>query len=688
MRFAFRLNALKTLAHSLPGAASGLIRPLLYAFLIAANLGSLALFSRLLRAEGPLLQVYVWNALSTAAILIAFGKPGAGGRPAKGRKRLGAAMRKLPAAAALVLAGAGTILVLLQLQIARRSLAEAWLDLARKGSAFGFFSFFVSELYALFLLGPVMLAARKRYAAAACAFAAIQLLCAGIILDSSLCLVSAIAAVLLLYAFLPGGSPVGRLKSAAVPTTAALALSLIVLVWPRDSAAEPFYMPYPDLAPLAAKLAPSFPLLRDVPGYGFTPGAATMPASVYFSVRQLFSAYGTPLSVHYLAETRYLDWTGSGWTEDPDKGPEVTILRQETGNAAAPGIEALFSRGAPKKTVTLVLTEDFSTAIPVSSDTAAVVLSSDAPADAHASRFAGVRFSTGAQRGLRAELYAAPDGVEAEAEERAEVEFLSAGRTRTPPALAELARTLRLQARTDREFISLILDRFAEGYVYSLETEKVPAGKDAIESFVFVGKKGFCLYFAGAFVLLAREGGLEARLVEGYRVQLDEKGIGSISGNNAHAWPEVYLDGAWRLFEPTPPYAMENPFAYVDAQDRNAKKQIEALFGRDTNDSGSAQTHVSGRIPAAAIGSAVLALASLALASAAAVRAFEPPSRKTIRRARKLAAKFRKQGIAGPEISGWKKWGTEVDARAADQKAAELANAMLSLAFSRKDRPV
>lgn len=693
MRFAFHHNTDPNMSEHRRHAARRLARALLFLFPLTVSVGSLVVFSILLRAEGPLIQVYAWNALTAAAILLASRKKDTAGQEVNSRSaRLPVTLGTVFRAAALLLAGAGTLLVLVQLQIARRSLAEAWLDMARKGHAFGFFSFFVSELYALFLIGPLLLFGQKKYAASACAFAAIQFLCAGIILDRALFLILAFVSVLLLYAFLAGKNPVARLKSACVPVAAALIVSLVIRVLPRDPRAERFFLSPPDIAPLINRIAPSFPLLRDIPGYGFTPGAATMPSTVYFTGRPLFSVYGAPRSVHYLAETRYTDWNGSGWTEDADKGPELSLVRENPGEAGPARIglaSAGHQSGAgqqadtvdPSASVTLVLTEDFTTTIPVSVDTVAVRLSRDAPEQAEGTAFGGVRFQSGARRGIKATLYTAH-----ETERAPEPEGYAGQWTTLTPRLAELARTLRLRARTDREFVSLILDYFGEGYTYSLETEKVPSGKDAIDFFVFEGKKGFCLYFAGAFVLLAREGGLQVRLAEGYRVQLDDRGLGSISGNNAHAWPEVYLDGEWRMFEPTPPYARENPFDYIDAHDRNARKQMEALFGTAPERTVASEGRKSTRLQPGLAGLLPGILMAAAGLGAAIFRLAEPPSRKTIRRARKMTAKFRKQGIAGPEISGWKKWGESVEAKAPDAKGPELAGKMITLAFAPQDR--
>ena len=47
---------------------------------------------------------------------------------------------------------------------------------------------------------------------------------------------------------------------------------------------------------------------------------------------------------------------------------------------------------------------------------------------------------------------------------------------------------------------------------------------------------------------------------------------------NAHAWPELYLDGDWRIFEPTPPYAQADPFAYTREGDRATRRQLEDSY--------------------------------------------------------------------------------------------------------------
>ncbi|MBQ7919496.1 MAG: transglutaminase domain-containing protein [Lachnospiraceae bacterium] len=79
---------------------------------------------------------------------------------------------------------------------------------------------------------------------------------------------------------------------------------------------------------------------------------------------------------------------------------------------------------------------------------------------------------------------------------------------------------------------------------------------DFMDYFLLENKKGYCAYFATAFVLLARVEGIPARYVEGFSVPINSDKKVTVYSDMAHAWPEVYLEGVgWIPFEPTPGYA-------------------------------------------------------------------------------------------------------------------------------------
>lgn len=91
-------------------------------------------------------------------------------------------------------------------------------------------------------------------------------------------------------------------------------------------------------------------------------------------------------------------------------------------------------------------------------------------------------------------------------------------------------------------------------YVYDLDPPRIPGGAEAVDYFVFESRKGFCIHYASAMVLLARACGLPARYSEGYVVDEFDSSIGRfvVRDKNAHAFPEIYIPAyGWMAFEPT-----------------------------------------------------------------------------------------------------------------------------------------
>ncbi len=105
--------------------------------------------------------------------------------------------------------------------------------------------------------------------------------------------------------------------------------------------------------------------------------------------------------------------------------------------------------------------------------------------------------------------------------------------------------------------IMLFLDSLAE---YDLEAESNPPEEDFVEYFLFQSHRGYCVHFATAGVLALRYCGVPARYVTGYMLspwdfkrQQDGTYTAAVTGKQAHAWAEVYVDGAgWMPVEMTP----------------------------------------------------------------------------------------------------------------------------------------
>lgn len=103
------------------------------------------------------------------------------------------------------------------------------------------------------------------------------------------------------------------------------------------------------------------------------------------------------------------------------------------------------------------------------------------------------------------------------------------------------------------------LEAFLRGLEYSTDCGPLPESvTDAgsfLDYFLFTSRKGYCMHFATAFVLMANEMGIPCRYVQGYNVNRSSDGTITVKNSNAHSWPEAYFDNVgWIAFEPTPCY--------------------------------------------------------------------------------------------------------------------------------------
>lgn len=129
-----------------------------------------------------------------------------------------------------------------------------------------------------------------------------------------------------------------------------------------------------------------------------------------------------------------------------------------------------------------------------------------------------------------------------------------------------------------------IADRIKKYYYdnipYTLRPGSTPIRRDFINYFLDSNKKGYCVHFASAAVLMFRYMGIPARYVEGYAVDYNEITNGkameelnkddyltgfselpnvpvvtiNVTDASAHAWVEIYTDDyGWMQVELTPP---------------------------------------------------------------------------------------------------------------------------------------
>lgn len=95
---------------------------------------------------------------------------------------------------------------------------------------------------------------------------------------------------------------------------------------------------------------------------------------------------------------------------------------------------------------------------------------------------------------------------------------------------------------------------------YSETAEAVPDNADPIAYFLTDSRKGNAVLYASATVQALRAHGIPARYAEGYylpiaKTQSSADGTAALTGQDAHAWAEVYFDGiGWLPVDATPGY--------------------------------------------------------------------------------------------------------------------------------------
>ena len=105
-------------------------------------------------------------------------------------------------------------------------------------------------------------------------------------------------------------------------------------------------------------------------------------------------------------------------------------------------------------------------------------------------------------------------------------------------------------------------------YTYSLdlgESLRDENGRllDPLENFART-KRGYCVQFATAMIMMARAQGIPARMAIGFLAGQRSGDKYVVKASDAHAWPELYFQGyGWLRFEPTPGARSGTPPPYA-----------------------------------------------------------------------------------------------------------------------------
>ncbi|SOY31791.1 Protein-glutamine gamma-glutamyltransferase [Acetatifactor muris] len=153
------------------------------------------------------------------------------------------------------------------------------------------------------------------------------------------------------------------------------------------------------------------------------------------------------------------------------------------------------------------------------------------------------------------------DWAELEAEYRQYVydNFLEYPRERLPLLTRQLEQD-RFQGDSIHSSILEVMSFLSGQASYNLDVGRNPSDTDFVEYFLFDSHEGYCVHFASAAVLALRYLGIPARYVTGYVVSPSDFSANDentytavITGKQAHAWAEIYLDGVgWIPVEMTP----------------------------------------------------------------------------------------------------------------------------------------
>ena len=109
-----------------------------------------------------------------------------------------------------------------------------------------------------------------------------------------------------------------------------------------------------------------------------------------------------------------------------------------------------------------------------------------------------------------------------------------------------------------------------QNLTYSLKIGSLDLN-NSTDSFLFKQKYGYCVHFASSFVTMARMVGIPSRIVTGYKSDRSNSlnNYLPVREKDAHAWAELYIDGAWRRYEATATASI------IEAQTNNEQAQTE-----------------------------------------------------------------------------------------------------------------
>ncbi len=447
----------------------------------------------------------------------------------------------------------------------------------------------------------------------------------------------------------------------------------------------------PGFRRMVVTLFPNFPIVYDIPGYGYRFASENIGRSPVLSNRPLFRVSPVDDRPLYLRTEVFHEFTGSSWRarRDAPGDTERTMVVEDPESADAPD--------APFRMQTRIdILTDFYPMVPHTLDTVSFAITGrssigfDRAGESIGYVLTDPLLYGEAVKLLREPLTRGSSGAETGTPDPDR--YLS-----VPDSISESARVLaaELTGATPSESMLNTL-RFLRGnFEYTLEPPQPRNADRFLEAFLDEHNRGFCVHFATAFTIISRLQGIPTRYVTGFLVQppdFEELMAGgmpliesiAVSGYSAHAWPEIWLEQTgWRIVEATPPMqppGYENTFFDRFAAIRNEGRtvsQLSEILRRDITDPDREAEPSTGLLILRTAARIVIGLAFAVLIAVGVRRSVRlSVHRRFERHASILGRRTHRRGLPAPTVAGWSGWGA-----AAGRHGKRTARLILDVAF-------
>ena len=559
------------------------------------------------------------------------------------------------------------IAVLLQLSVTQRSFADAWLESTRNGEPFGFFSFFVCELYALLLFIPLFAFCDGHYLNAAAFFISEHFFAVGFIFQNQVFTFLSLLPILFLILRKK------KWQVILIPSVCAVLCSAGFAFYENETGKGFFDFISIDTSKIMSLVAPDFPLMDSISGYGTSLNAEEPLYTVSPSQKEILSLRGNPFEAYYLSTKCYSSWDGEKWSsfQDENESRHVDVFFAD-------------EKFVPHSNqIELTVRDDFMSVIPLTNLTESVTLPTKySSSDFYVSDSKSVSVSPGLKKNavmiLRTGNHADP-----------EPDYEAVTSSKVPESIRELSEKLGASVLDEKAYIACVLDYLHGEFKYSLDSPKPPKDMDPYEFFLFTSKTGFCTWYAGSFVLLMQSAGIPCRMVKGYSAVTNGIGRASISGLQMHAWPEVYLDGRWQIFEATAVLDAQNPYLFINQDDSKTRNYISKLLEDSDREELSVESEkksfdfrflIYGFAAVSVLSALVLSIRKIIL------------SKNLSYRAKRIVKIYGRKNIPSPREIGWLQWKKEVSGCSKNEKeirlskdAARIADLMIQKLYADSD---